>query len=64
MIFPGASGGLDDLRISPMAAGAPSLAKMAVKRLVVRTKTYRIRTDITNIVFVFIFVFEYGVGYG
>ena len=24
----------------------------------------RIRTDITDIVFVFIFVFEYGVGYG
>ena len=32
--------------------------------LPLRMKTDRIRTDITDIVFLFIFVFEYGVGYG
>ncbi|KAG2635423.1 2-hydroxyisoflavanone dehydratase-like [Panicum virgatum] len=37
VIFPGANGGLDDPRINPMAAGAPSLAKLAGERLLVST---------------------------
>lgn len=37
VIFPGANGRLDDPRINPMAAGAPSLAKLAGERLLVST---------------------------
>ncbi|XP_034578835.1 2-hydroxyisoflavanone dehydratase [Setaria viridis] len=37
VIFPGADGGLDDPSINPMAAGAPSLAKLAGERLLVST---------------------------
>ncbi|GJN13193.1 hypothetical protein PR202_ga31537 [Eleusine coracana subsp. coracana] len=36
-IFPGAKDGLDDPRINPMAAGAPSLSKLAGERLLVCT---------------------------
>ncbi|GJN13194.1 hypothetical protein PR202_ga31538 [Eleusine coracana subsp. coracana] len=36
-VFPGAKGGLDDPRINPMAAGAPSLAKLPGERLLVCT---------------------------
>ncbi|XP_066394449.1 2-hydroxyisoflavanone dehydratase-like isoform X2 [Miscanthus floridulus] len=36
-IFPGARDGLDDPRINPMAAGAPSLAKLVGERLLVCT---------------------------
>ncbi|KAL6656734.1 hypothetical protein ACP70R_004514 [Stipagrostis hirtigluma subsp. patula] len=37
VIFPGATGGADDPRINPTAAGAPSLAKLVGKRLLVVT---------------------------
>ncbi|CAL5088028.1 unnamed protein product [Urochloa decumbens] len=37
VIFPGANGGLEDPRINPMAAGAPSLAKLAGERMLVST---------------------------
>ncbi|KAL6655457.1 hypothetical protein ACP70R_006283 [Stipagrostis hirtigluma subsp. patula] len=37
VVFPGATGGLDDPRINPTAAGAPSLAKLAGERLLVCT---------------------------
>uniref|UniRef100_A0A0D3H7N3 Alpha/beta hydrolase fold-3 domain-containing protein n=1 Tax=Oryza barthii TaxID=65489 RepID=A0A0D3H7N3_9ORYZ len=35
VIFPGANGGLDDPRMNPMAAGAPSLTKLACERMLV-----------------------------
>uniref|UniRef100_A0A0A9E2D5 Alpha/beta hydrolase fold-3 domain-containing protein n=1 Tax=Arundo donax TaxID=35708 RepID=A0A0A9E2D5_ARUDO len=37
VIFPGATDGMEDPRINPMAAGAPSLAKLAAERLLVCT---------------------------
>ncbi|CAN6217909.1 unnamed protein product [Urochloa humidicola] len=37
VIFPGARGGVDDPRINPTAAGAPSLAELAGQRLLVCT---------------------------
>ncbi|WVZ65188.1 hypothetical protein U9M48_014597 [Paspalum notatum var. saurae] len=37
IIFPGAKDGVDDPRINPMAAGAPSLTKLAGQRLLVGT---------------------------
>ncbi|CAN6167194.1 unnamed protein product [Urochloa humidicola] len=37
VIFPGADGGLEDPRINPMAAAAPSLAKLAGERMLVST---------------------------
>ncbi|CAN6196179.1 unnamed protein product [Urochloa humidicola] len=39
VIFPGANGGLEDPRINPMAAAAPSLAKLAGERMLVSTAT-------------------------
>ncbi|KAB8110829.1 hypothetical protein EE612_048270 [Oryza sativa] len=35
VIFPGANGGLDDPRMNPMAAGAPSLTKLACERMLI-----------------------------
>ncbi|CAN6204658.1 unnamed protein product [Urochloa humidicola] len=37
VIFPGANGGLEDPRINPMAAAAPTLAKLAGERMLVTT---------------------------